>query len=149
MSRAETVHACAAKIGSRGVLIRGAAGSGKSSLLLQILDADRDRNALVADDRVVLRVEDGRLRAEVPTAIAGLMEIRGQGIVRLAYVSPAEIDLVVDVVPLTDCPRMPSATERSIHLQGIALPRIFVAGGAGDGAARVNAALRWTLHENA
>jgi serine kinase of HPr protein (carbohydrate metabolism regulator) len=144
-----TVHASAVKIGDRGVLIRGASGSGKSSLLLQILSADPDGSTLVADDRVALAADGARVMATAPDLLAGLMEIRGQGILRLPYVSPAAIDLVVDIVPAEKCPRMPSPEERCVDLCGIATPRIFLARGAVDGGARIRAALSWPLYENA
>ena len=134
-----TVHASVARLGTRGVLIRGAAGSGKSSLLLSLIfDAGA---MLVADDRVALAASGGRLVAAAPEAIAGRMEVRGVGIVRRPYVSPATIDLVVDLLPLDECPRLPDEAERQTIIEGVAVPRIFVAADAGGGAARVRVAL--------
>jgi HPr kinase/phosphorylase len=141
-----TVHASAVAVGGRGVLIRGAAGSGKSSLVLQLLTTDR--GALVADDRVVLRADEGRVTASAPRALAGLLEIRGQGILRLPHVSRVALELVVDMLPEANCPRMPEPNERSVELCGSRLRRIFIASGAADGAARVRAALHWPLFEN-
>ena len=57
-----------------------AAGPGKSSLALAVVEHFRLRGrfaALVADDGVWLSVAAGRLVAEAPQAIAGLVEIRG------------------------------------------------------------------------
>jgi serine kinase of HPr protein (carbohydrate metabolism regulator) len=139
MNSAATVHASAAIVGGRGVLIRGASGSGKSSLLLSLLDRDPDA-MLVADDRAHLAVENGRLIATVPDTIAGQMEIRGVGIVRRPHVAHTAIDLVVDLVPLAESPRLPDEEAR-VTLEGVSLCRIFVALGAHDGAARVRAAL--------
>jgi serine kinase of HPr protein (carbohydrate metabolism regulator) len=144
-----TIHASAVNIGGRGVLIRGSAGSGKSSLLLQILSADPRDSHLVADDRVVLATDRGRLLASPPAALAGLIEIRGQGILRLPFVSPVAVDLVADLAGAVDCPRLPTAAERRTTLAGIVLPRIFIACGAADGHARIRAALNWPLYENA
>jgi serine kinase of HPr protein (carbohydrate metabolism regulator) len=138
--RGLTVHASAALVGGQGVLIRGRPGSGKSSLLLSLLYG-ASATTLVADDRVVLTAANGRLVASVPEAIAGRMEVRGVGIVRRSHRSPAAIDLVVDMLPLEECPRLPSAEERRAVIEGVALPRIFVATGAADGAHRVRAAL--------
>ena len=143
-----TIHASAVTIGGRGVLVRGASGSGKSSLVLQILSADPVGSALIADDRVTLKADGVRLMASAPHLLAGLLEIRGQGILRLPYLSPAAVDLVVDIVPADACPRMPSAQERLECVAGITLPRIFLASGSGDGAARVRAALTWPVAEN-
>jgi HPr kinase/phosphorylase len=140
MSAAATVHASAAFVGGRGVLIRGASGSGKSSLLLALLDRDADAR-LVADDRVVLSDDGGRLVASVPDAIAGQMEIRGIGIVRCPYLSPVPVDLVVDLVAAAEAPRLPDADERVAEVGGRLLPRVFVVSGAPDAAVRVRAAL--------
>ena len=55
MAAGETIHASAVLVEGRGVLLRGPSGSGKSSLALALLLADRERNRLIADDRVALR----------------------------------------------------------------------------------------------
>lgn len=136
----ETLHASAVVVGGRGVLIRGASGSGKSTLLLALLDRDADA-VLVADDRVMLAADGGRIVASAPEAIAGLMEIRGLGIVRRPHVSPAVIDLVVDIVEPGTAPRLPEAPERTATIEGVAVPRIFLVAGAAEGGARVRAAL--------
>lgn len=135
----DTVHASVARLGHCGILIRGPSGSGKSSLLLALLD---DPHAiLVADDRARLHAEGGRVIASAPEAIAGQMEIRGVGIVRRPYAASAVIDLVVDIRQLSECPRLPTAEQRRAVLAGIAVQRIFVAIGAPDGVVRVRAAL--------
>jgi HPr kinase/phosphorylase len=141
MTGQDTVHASVARLGRHGILIRGASGSGKSSLLLSLLDGNPAGAHLVADDRAHLAAECGRLVASVPEAIAGKMEIRGVGIMEWPYVSPVAVDLVVDLLPLEQCPRLPSEDESRVVLEGIAVARIFVATGAHDGAARVKAAL--------
>ena len=140
MTAPATIHARAARVGASGVLIRGAPGSGKSSLLLSLVGGPGDA-MLVADDRVIVAANGGRLVAAVPEAIAGQMEVRGVGIVRRPHVSPAPIDLVVDLLPLAECPRLPDAAEGRTVIEGIAVPRIFIAVGAVDGPVRVRAAL--------
>ena len=61
------IHAsCAARDGA-GVLLLGPPGSGKSDLVLRLLDRGF---TLVADDRVV--IEDGH--ASAPAALAGLLQ---------------------------------------------------------------------------
>jgi HPr kinase/phosphorylase len=62
------------------VLLLGPPGAGKSDLLLRLLDHGF---SLIADDQVCL---DG-LHASAPPAIAGLIEVRGLGIVRLPHCS--------------------------------------------------------------
>jgi HPr kinase/phosphorylase len=84
------MHAsCAARLGA-GVLLLGPSGAGKSDLLLRLLDRGFE---LVADDQVV--IEDGE--AWAPETLAGLVEARGLGIVRLPYLKRAKLALVVEL----------------------------------------------------
>jgi len=136
-----TVHAGAVVVDGAGVLVRGPSGSGKSSLLLALLMADLAANRLVADDRVHLAAEAGRLYARAPAAIAGLLEIRGQGIVAVPHFDAAPIDLVVDFAPAAQCARMPDAAAMQVELAGITLRRLELPIGQPDGWIRVRAAL--------
>lgn len=73
-----------------GVLLIGPPGSGKSDLALRL----RDRGfSLVADDRV--DIQD--CLASPPASLAGLLEVRGLGIVRLPFVTSARLALVVQL----------------------------------------------------
>lgn len=138
---AATVHAGAVVVDGAGVLVRGPSGSGKSSLLLALLMADVAVNRLVADDRVHLAVVAGRLQVRAPQAIAGLLEIRGQGVVAVPHIDAAAIDLVVDLEPVADCRRMPEAAAMQTELAGITLRRLALPIGQADGWIRVRAAL--------
>lgn len=134
MSPPQTIHGSAVLLGEMGVLIRGASGSGKSSLLLDLLDADPGGSRLVADDRVIVTAVNGRLLADVPAAIAGLIEMRGVGLLSRPCVAPVVIRLVVDLAPPDACPRLPEAEEAETMLEGVVVPRLFVPiGGAGNG----------------
>jgi HPr kinase/phosphorylase len=82
------LHASCAARDACGVLLLGPSGSGKSDLLLRLLDRGF---ALVADDQV--EVEDGI--ASAPAALAGLVEVRGLGIVRLPCITAARLALAV------------------------------------------------------
>ncbi len=77
---------CAARKGA-GVLLLGEPGSGKSDLLLRLIDRGF---VLVADDQVAI---DG-LMASPPDALAGLLEVRGLGLLRLSF-APARLALAV------------------------------------------------------
>ncbi len=82
------VHgSCAARDGA-GVLLLGPPGAGKSDLVLRLLDRGF---VLVADDRV--EIADGLARPA--EGLAGLLEVRGLGIVRLPYVAPVRLALAV------------------------------------------------------
>jgi HPr kinase/phosphorylase len=84
---AHRLHGSAAARAGQGVLLLGPPGAGKSDLLLRLLPLGFD---LVADDQVV--VTDGV--AAPPPPLAGLLEVRGLGLIRLAFVS-ARLVLVV------------------------------------------------------
>ena len=75
-----------------GVLILGESGSGKSDLALRLIERGA---VLVADDRVDLSVQNDRLCAGAPSRLAGLIEIRGVGIVAMRHQPMATIMLVV------------------------------------------------------
>ena len=92
-------HATCIVVGETGILIRGPSGSGKSSLALAIVERVGTAGgfvSLVADDRVILRRRHGRLVARPHPAIAGLVEIRGLGLVRHPNERAAVIGMVVE-----------------------------------------------------
>lgn len=80
------------------VLLVGPPGSGKSDLVLRLLARGFE---LVADDQVDL--VDGV--ASCPAALAGLLEVRGLGVVQLPYRSGVRLALIVDLATPSD--RMP------------------------------------------
>ncbi len=149
MTGNDTVHASAVAVGDRGILIRGPSGSGKSSLVLGLIDRDPDTTRLVADDRLSLVAERGRLVATAPPAIAGKLEVRGQGIFEMPYLSPCSMDLVVDLLPAAACPRFPDERDRTVAINGVRLPRLMLPAGSADGVARVRFALARAVAEHA
>ncbi len=85
-----TIHgSCAARDGA-AVLVRGRPGSGKSDLILRLLDRGF---VLVADDQVML---DGVV-ARAPAALAGLLEVRGLGLLHRPFLAQAPVRLVVEL----------------------------------------------------
>jgi len=138
-----TVHASAVLTGRRAVLIRGPAGSGKSRLALALIDAATTGAVrfarLVADDRVELTVSHGRLLLRPPPTLAGLIEVRGLGVRRVAFESVAVAGLIVDLAA-PDGERMPPPPAQVAQIDGISLPRLPVAAGA-DALAAVLATL--------
>ena len=103
------VHASCVAVGGRGVLLRGPPGAGKSDLALRLIEAGA---ILVADDQVALTSSGGTLFAEPPARIAGLLEVRGIGIVSMDYVPQCPVDLVIDLAEPQAIERMPEAATR-------------------------------------
>jgi serine kinase of HPr protein (carbohydrate metabolism regulator) len=75
-----------------GVLILGESGAGKSDLALRLIAMGA---MLVADDRCDLFVSSDALRAAVPRSLAGMIEIRGLGIVHIPWQPDARVALSV------------------------------------------------------
>ncbi|WP_210529377.1 HPr kinase/phosphorylase [Rubellimicrobium arenae] len=89
------LHATTVAWRGRAVLIRGASGSGKSSLGLELMAWGA---RLVADDRTELRAGGhGQVIARCPAAIRGLIEARGLGLLEARAVEEAVVALVVDL----------------------------------------------------
>jgi serine kinase of HPr protein (carbohydrate metabolism regulator) len=105
-----------------GVILRGPSGCGKSDLALRLI---RQGASLVADDVIEIRSEDGRLLAAAPAAIAGMIEARGIGIVRLPHVASTGVTLVVDLVAGEAVERMPEPA--SCELLGVRVPAVALA----------------------
>jgi HPr kinase/phosphorylase len=132
MNAASTIHASAVLAGARGLLIRGPSGSGKSRLVLSLLQAaagDRLVFArLVADDRVHVEAVHGRLLARPPAPLAGYLEVRGLGILQLQYEPMAVVSLVVDL-DVAASPRLPDTAAAQTDVAGVTIRRLGVAPG--------------------
>ena len=122
---------CVARDGA-GVLIVGPSGAGKSDLALRLLDRGF---VLVADDQV--DVVNGFARA--PDALAGLLEVRGIGIVRLPYLS--DVKLSVAIVLSDQCERLPRPERHAV----LDLPVVHVYAASASAADRVVLALDCAL----
>ena len=103
------VHASCIALAGEGVLLRGAPGAGKSDLTLRLIEGGA---RLVADDQVVLTSSGEALLAAPPSRIAGLLEVRGIGIVSMEFVQQCPVHLVVDLVKPDAVERMPEGCGR-------------------------------------
>lgn len=104
------LHASAVAVDGRGCLITGSAGAGKSTLAVEMIALGAD---LVADDRVDLCRAGGALLVSAPGPIAGLLELRGAGILRLPARPEAPLDLIVDL-DTAETERLPPPRRREI-----------------------------------
>lgn len=119
MSGRGLVHGACVEIGGKGVLLRGPSGAGKSDLAFRLVRGSPPAR-LVADDQVALETEAERLFASAPPILAGLLELRGLGLVAMPYVARAQVALVIDLTRRDDVPRLPEP--RACVLCGVELP---------------------------
>ncbi len=121
----ETLHANCVLINDTGILVRGASGSGKSSMSRALIEGALARNwfaRLVADDRTRIACRHGRLIARPVDIIRGMIEIRGVGIVEMPVQDAAVLRLVIDLEE--HAPRMPGDADQQAEILGLTLPRI-------------------------
>ena len=129
------LHGSAVAAGEHALLITGAAGTGKTTLALEMIALGAE---LIADDRVGTWPERtgpdgaGRLWLSAPPNIAGLVEMRGFGLVRLAARPRAALKLIADL-DHGETERLPPRRQRV--LSGIACPVILCKGRPGLAAA--------------
>lgn len=98
----------------------GPPGSGKSDLALRLIDRGAK---LVADDRVVAEVVGEALLLSPPQQLAGLIEVRGVGILPMDHVADVAARLVVEFADQP--PRLPDPAWREVA--GHRLPLLLLA----------------------
>lgn len=131
------VHGTSVALGGDGILLRGPSGSGKSDLALRLID---EGGRLVADDQTELRLAGDDVSMAAPATIAGRMEVRGIGILRVPVVATAPLRLVVDLVPSAAIERLPEP--QSCDYLGRRFPLIQVAPFEASAPAKLRLALR-------
>lgn len=112
------IHATcvAVRAGGRwhGILLRGPSGAGKSDLALRLVEGG---GRLVADDQTALVRQGSGLVATPPGTLAGLLEVRGIGIVKLGrgqLLARATVALLVDLVPPDRIERLPDPARETL-----------------------------------
>jgi HPr kinase/phosphorylase len=116
------VHATAVAADGDAILLRGPPGSGKSDLALRLIE---DGARLLADDQTLLRRAGNHVLVRAPAAIAGLIEVRGVGIVHVDALEEAPLALIVDLVSSAQVERIPDS--RFEVVLGLAIPLIALA----------------------
>lgn len=115
-----TAVAQATPEGWRAVLLRGASGVGKSDMALRLMACGW---RLVADDYVEIWRSGSDLYATSPIGIAGLIEVRGLGILSSPTRGLAQIALLVDCVQ-TAVERLPEPASETVL--DVRLPRLML-----------------------
>lgn len=144
MSDPANIHGTAILVGNTGLLFLGPSGIGKSALAFNCMAAARPLNlqaALIADDRVLVSRSANGILAECPPSIAGLMEIRGTGIVRMPHVPSAPIHCAVLPADPAKAVRLPDDDERVGIAEGMELPVVRMLNTAGNPLAIIMAKL--------
>lgn len=131
------LHASSVCIDGAALLLRGPSGAGKSDLALRLIDGGA---LLVADDRVCVTREGQGLVASAPPALAGLIEVRGLGILPVPSIASAPLQLVVDLIAGGAGERLPPP--RHITLCGSTLPVLALDPRHASAAAFLRLALR-------
>lgn len=124
MSDPVNIHATGLVLGQHGLILRGPSGAGKSLLALELLaqfEARGDTAMLVSDDRIDIEKQGDGLVMHAPANIAGLIELRGRGIVQRPHLASAPLHLVVDLVETLE--RMVEEEALFIDLEGVRLAR--------------------------
>lgn len=136
------MQASAVVIAGRALLIEGPPGSGKSTLALALIDRGAQ---LIGDDAVTLTYANNRLIAAPPPNIAGLLELRGIGLVRLAVAAPAPVALILTLGgPLAEhlAERLPESPLPRRSIAGVSVPVLAFDPGTIAPAIRAEWALR-------
>ncbi len=123
----------------RAVLLRGPSGAGKSDLALRLIDGGA---RLISDDQTHLAKKGHALIASPPPVLAGMIEVRGQGVVKLPrtrLMASASVALLVDLVRADDVERMPEPSREVV--QDVELPRLAIAPFEASAAAKLRLAL--------
>jgi serine kinase of HPr protein (carbohydrate metabolism regulator) len=130
------VHGTSVAVAGIAVLLRGKPGSGKSDLALRLIDGGA---RLVSDDQTRLEREGGRLVASCPGPMAGHLEVRGVGLLRVASVARAPLGLVVDLVDEESVERLPRP--EACEYLGVRMPLLRLCPFAASAAAKLRLAV--------
>jgi HPr kinase/phosphorylase len=130
------LHATCVQVGGIGVVLLGASGAGKSDLALRLIDAGA---LLVADDQLEVEATAAGLLGRPVERLAGLLEVRGLGILRVPYCRVSPLGLVVELDAARPAPRLPEPS--TYPILGTELRRIRLDPGQASAAAKVRLAL--------
>ncbi len=111
------VHATCVEVGGTAVLLRGPPGSGKSDLALRLIGGGA---RLVSDDYTEVEERDGRLTVSAPKPIAGMMEVRGIGLITMEFARQSTLGLIVDLTPAGGVERLPDP--ETCEILGVSVP---------------------------
>jgi len=139
----QLTHASCVSIHGKAVLIAGAPGAGKTDLALRLIDGGAE---LIADDQTLLQEESGVISATAPASIAGLIEVRHVGLLRMNCRKTAPVALYIDLAPPNEkIERLPE--DDIISLLGIEVRRLRLPAFAASTPAKIRAALAYKMEK--
>lgn len=100
---------------------------------------------LVADDQVLLDAREENVRARPHPALAGLIEVRGIGIVPIPFVQRAELRLIVDLTSLEEIDRLPPDPPAMITIGAATLPMLRLAPFESSAPLKLALAIEWAI----
>ena len=126
----ETIlHGSAVMLDGAGLLIIGTPGSGKTSLILSLIC--QHGATLIADDQVIVRRQNEQLLLSAPPRLAGMIEVRELGLVRLPHTEVAcPLALIVQLASAETLERLPAqrpGQARGECLLGLSIPQVSLA----------------------
>lgn len=135
---AATVHGTCVALDGRAFWLRGPSGSGKSDLAFRFIQCysvplakqggTGGRGAvLVADDRLVLTCHGDNVLVSPPPSLEGRLEMRGIGIVEMAFTSKLPLVLIVDLVEAAQVERLPARPLAVEKWHGVDIPLLKLA----------------------
>ncbi len=149
----ETLHGTCVCVAGTGVLLIGSSGSGKSDLALRLIDSGGVHGdagnlpRLVSDDRVIVQAVGTTVMARPPDGLAGRLEVRGVGVLRVPCLAEAVIGLVVRLVPPAEVPRMPDRDASKFSVCGFDLPLLCLAPFEASAPAKIKAAVHAMVND--
>ncbi|MCP5381082.1 MAG: HPr kinase/phosphatase C-terminal domain-containing protein [Kordiimonadaceae bacterium] len=131
------LHASCVEFEGKGIIIFGPSGSGKSDLALRLIDSGA---RLVSDDYVNVDEDAGILFAHPAPNIAGMIEVRGVGLIKLGYKKSAKLDLALELTPEKEIERLPKAL--FYELDGAKIPLYKIDAFSGSAVAKIRLMLK-------
>ena len=137
------IHATTVARDNKAVILTGTSGIGKSDVALRLIM--EHGFTLVSDDQTELSLNgQGVLISNPPASIAGMMEVRHVGLLRLPYIGNVAVALYVELVEQgAVIERLPDTNTDSppIKLLEYLVPRITLPSYAASTPAKIRAAM--------
>ena len=123
LALSDNLHGVLMNIYGKGVLIKGESGMGKSEIALELI---RRGHLLVADDRVdVFRVHN-RIMGSSTELLAGMLEIRGVGIIDVGRMFGAGAINLVQYDEQSEYNRIGIENEEFLEILDVQIPALTI-----------------------